>query len=308
MLLNIVLFGLILFVVIILSLVFLTFNHIVQYFILKPSHYSYLRIVKKTWWTSILWTLVMIGSTYSLSILSDSIIFRISATLLFLAVLFGINALNQKRIISEDGAKNDYFKKSMIASFGVSFLIIIITFIVYFPNKIISVTDKAKFLTQIDFITTCDPALNSLNEFCISNGNLMYGLYNENNRQIVAFIQLTPSNRMELLKRFKFEKIDTSKMDSYSFYAMENKIKNTVAPIGIQTVIPKRVGLQDVFEFSQSNTAISMNIGSSFHFKQTFYLICDGVSQRDCSVQMIFDTKSNILLLVEDVDYYLVLK
>ena len=300
-------FGLMLLVVIP-SLVFLTYNHFIQYFLLKPSHHGFLKTLKKTWWTSILWVLVIFGSFITLSILPDSMITRILVTLLFLAVLFGINALNQKRMISEEGAKKDYFKKSMIASFGVSFLIIIITFIVYFPNKIISVTDKAKFLTQIDFITTCDPALNSLNEFCISNGNLMYGLYNENNRQIVAFIQLTPSNRMELLKRFKFEKIDTSKMDSYSFYAMENKIKNTVAPIGIQTVIPKRVGLQDVFEFSQSNTAISMNIGSSFHFKQTFYLICDGVSQRDCSVQMIFDTKSNILLLVEDVDYYLVLK
>ena len=219
-------FGLMLLVVIP-SLVFLTYNHFIQYFLLKPSHHGFLKTLKKTWWTSILWVLIIFGSFITLSgFLPDSMITRILVTLLILAVLFGIIALNQKRLISEEGAKKDYFKKSMIASFGVSFLIIIITFIVYFPNKIISVTDKAKFLTQIDFITTCDPALNSLNEFCISNGNLMYGLYNENNRQIVAFIQLTPSNRMELLKRFKFEKIDTSKMDSYSFYAMENKIKN----------------------------------------------------------------------------------
>ena len=125
--LTIVLFSLMLFVVIVLSLVFLTYNHFVQYFLLKPSHHGFLKTLKKTWWISILWTLVMIGSTYSLFILSDSIILRISATLLFLVVLFGINALNQKRMISEEGAKKDYFKKSMIASFGVSFLIIILS-------------------------------------------------------------------------------------------------------------------------------------------------------------------------------------
>ncbi len=300
-----------LFVVIILSLVFLLYNHFVQYFLLKPFHHGFLRTLKRTWWTSILWASVIISSLFSiLPDLPDSMITRILVTLLILAVLFGINALNQKRMISEEGAKANYFKKSMIASFGVSFLIIIITFIVNFPNKIITVSDKAKFLTHINFRTTCDSTgtLKSLNEFCISKDNLMYGLYNENNLELVAFIQLSPSNRMELLKRFKFDKIDTSKMDLFSFYAMDNKIKNTVTPIGIQTVIPKRVGLQDIFQYSRPNTSISMSMASSYIFKESFSLVCDGVSEGDCSVQMIFDTKSNILLLVEEVNHPLVLK
>ena len=296
-----VFFGLILLVVIVLSLVFLTYNHFVQYFLLKPSHHGFLKTLKKTWWISILWTLVMIGSTYSFFILSDSIILRISATLFFLVVLFGINALNQKRMISEEGAKKDYFKKSMIASFGVSFLIIIITFIVNFPNKIITVSDKAKFVTHIDFISSCNTTLKYLNERGFSKGDLLHAFYNEDEMELVAFIQLSPADRIELMQQFKFEKIDTSIMDSYHFNIMNNDIKSAVDPIGIQTISPKRIGLHDIYQFSRSNAAVLMNMSSSYKFGDSFPLKCDKYLEHYCYVEMIFDTKNNILLLVESI-------
>ena len=298
----IILFGLMLFVVIILSLVFLTYNHFVQYFLLKPFHHGFLRTLKRTWWTSILWASVIISSLFSiLPDLPDSMITRILVTLLILAVLFGINALNQKRMISEEGAKAKYFKKSMIASFGVSFLIIIITFIVNFPNKIITVSDKAKFVTHIDFISSCNTTLKYLNERGISKGNLLHAFYNEDEMQLVAFIQLSPADRIELMKQFKFEKIDTSKMDSYDFNIMNNDIKSAVEPIGIQTVLPKRIGLDNIYQFSRPNAAISINMASSFEFGESFPLKCDKYLEHYCYVEMIFDTKSNILLLVESI-------
>jgi len=295
-----VFFGLILLVVIP-SLIFLTYNHFVQYFLLKPSHLGFLKTLKKTWWTSILWVLVIFGSFITLSILPDSMITRILVTLLFLAVLFGINALNQKRMISEEGAKKDYFKKSMIASFGVSFLIIIITFIVNFPNKIITVSDKAKFVTHFDFISSCNTTLKYLNERGISKGNLLHAFYNEDEMELVAFIQLSPADRIELMKQFKFEKIDTSKMDSYDFNIMNNDIKSAVDPIGIQTISPKRIGLHDIYQFSRSNAAVLMNMSSSYKFGDSFPLKCDKYLEHYCYVEMIFDTKSNILLLVESI-------
>jgi hypothetical protein len=226
---------------------------------------------------------------------------RILVTLLILAVLFGINALNQKRMISEEGAKKDYFKKSMIASFGVSFLIIIITFIVYFPHKIITVTDKAKFLTHIDFISSCNTTLKSLNERGIANGDLLHAFYNEDEMELVGFIQLSPADRIELMKQFKFEKIDTSQMDSYYFNIMNNEIKSAVDPIGIQTISPKRIGLDNIYQFSRPNVAISMNMSSSYKFGDSFPLKCDKYLEHYCYVEMIFDTKSNILLLVESI-------
>ena len=296
-----VFFGLILLVVIP-SLIFLTYNHFVQYLLLKPSHLGFLKTLKKTWWTSILWVLVIFGSFITLSILPDSMITRILVTLLFLAVLFGINALNQKRMISEEGAKKDYFKKSMIASFGVSFLIIIITFIVNFPHKLITVSDKAKFVTHIDFISSCNTTLKYLNERGISKGNLLHAFYNEDEMELVAFIQLSPADRIELMKQFKFEKIDTSKMDSYDFNIMNNDIKSAVDPIGIQTISPKRIGLDNIYQFSRPNVAISMNMASSYEFGESFPLKCDECSEQYCYVEMIFDTKSNILLLVENIN------
>jgi len=226
---------------------------------------------------------------------------RILVTLLFLAVLFGINALNQKRMISEEGAKKDYFKKSMIASFGVSFLIIIITFIVNFPHKLITVSDKAKFVTHIDFISSCNTTLKSLNERGISKGNLLHAFYNEDEMELVAFIQLSPADRIELMKQFKFEKIDTSQMDSYYFNIMNNDIKSAVDPIGIQTISPKRIGLDNIYQFSRPNVAISMNMASSYEFGESFPLKCDECSEQYCYVEMIFDTKSSILLLVESI-------
>ncbi len=295
-----VFFGLILLVVIP-SLIFLTYNHFVQYLLLKPSHLGFLKTLKKTWWTSILWVLVIFGSFITLSILPDSMITRILVTLLFLAVLFGINALNQKRMISEEGAKKDYFKKSMIASFGVSFLIIIITFIVNFPHKLITVSDKAKFVTHIDFISSCNTTLKYLNERGISKGNLLHAFYNEDEMELVAFIQLSPADRIELMKQFKFEKIDTSKMDSYDFNIMNNDIKSAVDPIGIQTISPKRIGLHDIYQFSRSNAAVLMNMSSSYKFGDSFPLKCDKYLEHYCYVEMIFDTKSNILLLVESI-------
>ena len=295
-----VFFGLILLVVIP-SLIFLTYNHFVQYFLLKPSHLGFLKTLKKTWWTSILWVLVIFGSFITLSILPDSMITRILVTLLFLAVLFGINALNQKRMISEEGAKKDYFKKSMIASFGVSFFIIIITFIVNFPHKLITVSDKAKFVTHIDFISSCNTTLKYLNERGISKGNLLHAFYNEDEMELVAFIQLSPADRIELMKQFKFEKIDTSKMDSYDFNIMNNDIKSAVDPIGIQTISPKRIGLHDIYQFSRSNAAVLMNMSSSYKFGDSFPLKCDKYLEHYCYVEMIFDTKSNILLLVESI-------
>ena len=298
----IILFGLMLFVVIILSLVFLTYNHFVQYFLLKPFHHGFLRTLKRTWWTSILWASVIISSLFSiLPDLPDSMITRILVTLLILAVLFGINALNQKRMISEEGAKANYFKKSMIASFGVSFLIIIITFITSFPHKIITVTDKAKFLTHIDFISRCNTTLKSLNERGITKGDILHAFYSENEMELVAFIQLSPSDRIELMKRFKFERIDTSKMDSYHFNIMNNDIKSAVDPIGIQTISPKTIGLDNIYQFFRPNAAISMNLASSYEFGESFPLKCDEYSIHYCYVQMIFDTKSNILLLVESI-------
>jgi hypothetical protein len=296
-----VFFGLMLLVVIP-SLVFLTYNHFIQYFLLKPSHHGFLKTLKKTWWTSILWVLIIFGSFITLSgFLPDSMITRILVTLLILAVLFGINALNQKRMISEEGAKKDYFKKSMIASFGVSFLIIIITFIVYFPHKIITVTDKAKFLTHIDFISSCNTTLKSLNERGIANGDLLHAFYNEDEMELVGFIQLSPADRIELMKQFKFEKIDTSQMDSYYFNIMNNEIKSAVDPIGIQTISPKRIGLDNIYQFSRPNVAISMNMSSSYKFGDSFPLKCDKYLEHYCYVEMIFDTKSNILLLVESI-------
>jgi len=295
-----VFFGLILLVVIP-SLIFLTYNHFVQYLLLKPSHLGFLKTLKKTWWTSILWVLVIFGSFITLSILPDSMITRILVTLLFLAVLFGINALNQKRMISEEGAKKDYFKKSMIASFGVSFLIIIITFIVNFPHKLITVSDKAKFVTHIDFISSCNTTLKYLNERGISKGNLLHAFYNEDEMELVAFIQLSPADRIELMKQFKFEKIDTSKMDSYDFNIMNNDIKSAVDPIGIQTISPKIIGLHDIYQFSRSNAAVLMNMSSSYKFGDSFPLKCDKYLEHYCYVEMIFDTKSNILLLVESI-------
>jgi hypothetical protein len=226
---------------------------------------------------------------------------RILVTLLFLAVLFGINALNQKRMISEEGAKKDYFKKSMIASFGVSFLIIIITFIVNFPNKIITVSDKAKFVTHFDFISSCNTTLKYLNERGFSKGDLLHAFYNENEMELVAFIQLSPADRIELMQQFKFEKIDTSKMDSYDFNIMNNDIKSAVDPIGIQTISPKRIGLHDIYQFSRSNAAVLMNMSSSYKFGDSFPLKCDKYLEHYCYVEMIFDTKSNILLLVESI-------
>ena len=226
---------------------------------------------------------------------------RILVTLLFLAVLFGINTLNQKRMNSEDGTNRDYFKKSMIASFGVSFLIIIITFIVYFPHKIISVTDKAKFFKHIDFISSCNTTLKSLNERGIANGDLLHAFYNEDEMELVAFIQLSPSDRIELMKRFKFKRIDTSKMDSYYFNIMNNDIKSAFTPINIQTISPKRIGLDNIYQFSRPNVAISMNLASSYEFGESFPLKCNECSEQYCYVEMIFDTKSNILLLVENI-------
>jgi hypothetical protein len=299
----IIVFFYLLLIIIIPSLVFLTYNHFVQYFLLKPSHHGFLKTLRKTWLTSILWVLVIFGSFFTLSILPDSMITRILVTLLFLAVLFGINTLNQKRMYSEEGTNRDYFKKSMIASFGVSFLILIITFIVNFPHKIISVTDKAKFFTHIDFISSCNTTLKSLNERGIANGNLLQAFYNEDEMELVAFIQLSPSDRIELMKRFKFKIIDTSKMDSYYFNIMNNDIKSAVTPINIQTISPKRIGLHDIYQFSRPNAAISMNLASSYEFGESFPLKCEQFSEHHCYVQMIFDTKSNILMLVEEINF-----
>jgi len=228
---------------------------------------------------------------------------RISATLLIIAVLFGINTLNQRRMNSEEGAKMNYFNKSMIASFGVSFLIIIITFIANIPHKIIPVNDKAKFFTNIDFISSCNPTLKLLNERGIAKGDLLYALYNKDNRELVAFIQLSPSDRKDLMKRFKFERIDTSKIDSYFLNVMGNVINNSITTLGIQTIYPKIIGLQDIFQFSSLNTAISMNMESSYLFEESFSLECNEFSEHHCYVQMIFDTKSNTLLLVEEINY-----
>ena len=299
--LAIVLLYLLLLFIIIPSFFFIAYNHIVQYFLLKPFHSGFLRTLKRTWWISVLWASVIIYSFYILSDLSDSMITRISVTLLIIAFLFLINVLNQKRMISEEGAKKDYFKKSMIASFGVSFLIIIITFIVNFPNKIITVSDKAKFVTHFDFISSCNTTLKYLNERGISKGNLLHAFYNEDEMELVAFIQLSPADRIELMKQFKFEKIDTSKMDSYDFNIMNNDIKSAVDPIGIQTISPKRIGLDNIYQFSRPNVAISMNMASSYEFGESFPLKCDECSEQYCYVEMIFDTKSNILVLVESI-------
>lgn len=299
----IIVFFYLLLLIIIPSLVFLTYNHFVQYFLLKPSHHGFLKTLRKTWWTSILWVLVIFGSFFTLSILPDSMITRILVTLLFLAVLLGINTLNQKRMNLEEGTNRDYFKQSMIASFGVSFLILIITFIVNFPHKIISVTDKAKFFTHIDFISSCNTTLKSLNERGIANGDLLQAFYNADEMELVAFIQLSPSDRIELMKRFKFKIIDTSKMDSYYFNIMNNDIKSAVTPINIQTISPKRIGLHDIYQFSRPNASISMNLSSSYEFGESFPLKCDQFSEHYCYVQMIFDTKSNILMLVEEINF-----
>jgi hypothetical protein len=296
----ILIFGLIL-IVIVPSLVFLSYNHIVQYFLLKPTHHGFLRTLKRTWWTSILWVLSITSSFYILFTLPDSMIIRISVTLLIIAVLLGITILNQWRMNSEDGAKRNYFNKSMIASFGVSFLIIIITFIGSIPHKIIPVTDKAKFFTNIDFISSCNPSLKLLNERGIAKGNLLYALYNEDDMELVAFIQLSPSDRKDMMNRFKFERIDTSKMDSYHLNVMDNDINNAVTPLSIQSIYPKRIGLQNIFQFSHPNNVISMNMESSNLFEESFPLKCNEFSEHYCYVQMIFDTKSNILLLVEDI-------
>ena len=300
--LAVVFFGLILLVVIP-SFLFLTFNHFVQFFLLKPLHHGFLKTLKKTWWISIFWTLAIIGSFIILSILPDSMITRILVTLLILAVLFGINALNQRLFYSEEGTNKDYFKKSMIASFGVSFLTIIIIFIPNIPHKIIPVNEKAKFFTHIDFISSCNTTLKSLNERGIANGDLLHAIYNEDEMELVAFIQLSPADRIELMKQFKFEKIDTSKMDSYYFNIMNNEIKSAVDPIGIQTISPKRIGLDNIYQFSRPNVAISMDIASSYQFGESFPMKCDEFSEHHCYVQMIFDTKSNILMLVEEINH-----
>lgn len=294
-------FFVLMLLIIIPFLVFLTYNHFVQYFLLKPSHHGFLKTLRKTWWTSILWVLIIFGSFLTLAILPDSMIYRILVTFLFLAVLFGISTLNQKQMNSEEGINRDYFKKSMIASFGLSFLIIIITFILFFPHKIISVTDKAKFFTHIDFLSSCNNTLKSLNERGIANGDLLHAFYNEEKMELVAFIQLIPSDRIELMKRFKFKRIDTSKMDSYHFNIMNNDIKSAVTNINIQSISPKNIGLDDIYQFSRPNAVISMNLASSYEFGESFPLKCDQFSEHYCYVQMIFDTKSNILMLVEEI-------
>jgi hypothetical protein len=204
---------------------------------------------------------------------------------------------------SEEVANTDYFKKSMIASFGVSFLIIMIMFIFYFPNKIISVTDKAKFYTHIDFVSSCNTTLKSLNERGIAKGDLLHAFYNEDAVKLVAFIQLSPADRIELMKQFKFEKIHTSKMDSYDFNIINNDIKSAVDPIGIQTISPKEIGQNNIYQFSRPNASISMDMASSYQFGESFPLKCDEFSDQYCYVQMIFDTKSNILMLVEEIHY-----
>jgi hypothetical protein len=285
------------------SLVFLIYNHFVQFFLLKPLHYGFLKTLKKTWWISFFWTIVIIGSFFTLAILPDSMITRILVTLLILAILFGIHVLNQKRMNSEEVANTDYFKKSMIASFGVSFLIIMIMFIFYFPNKIISVTDKAKFYTHIDFVSSCNTTLKSLNERGIAKGDLLHAFYNEDAVKLVAFIQLSPADRIELMKQFKFERIDTTKMDSYHFNIMNNDITSAVDPIGIQTISPKEIGQNNIYQFSRPNASISMDMASSYQFGESFPLKCDEFSDQYCYVQMIFDTKSNILMLVEEIHY-----
>ena len=300
--LAIVLLYLLLLFIIIPSFFFIAYNHIVQYFLLKPFHSGFLRTLKRTWWISVLWASVIIYSFYILSDLSDSMITRISVTLLIIAFLFLINVLNQKRMISEEGAKKDYFKRSMIASFGVSFVIIMIPFIGNIPHKIIPVSDKAIFLKNINFISSCNSTLKLLNERGIVKGNLMYGLYNKNNMELAAFIQLSPTDRKDLMNSFKFEKIDTSKMDSYFLNVMDNNIYNSVTSVGIQTILPKRIGLQDIFQFSRYNTSISMSMASSYMFEESFPLKCNEFSESHCNVHMIFDTKSNILLLVENIN------
>jgi hypothetical protein len=90
-------------------------------------------------------------------------------------------------------------------------------------------------------------------------------------------------------------------MDSYDFNIMNNDIKSAVEPIGIQTVLPKRIGLDNIYQFSRPNAAISINMASSFEFGESFPLKCDKYLEHYCYVEMIFDTKSNILLLVESI-------
>ena len=295
--LAVVTFGLILLLVIP-SLLFLTFNHFVQFFLLKPLHHGFLKTLKKTWWISIFWTLVIIGSFITFWRLPDSMITRILVTLLILAVLLGINALNQKRMNSEEGINRDYFRKSLITSFGVSFLIIMSIFIPTIPHKIIPVTDKAKFLTHLEFYSSCNNTIKSLNERGIAKGDLLHAFYNEDDEELVAFIHLSPSERIELMNRFKFERIDTSKMGSYHFNIMNNEIKSAVTPIDIQTISPKRISQDNIYQFALSNAAISMNLASSYEFGES--LNCDQLGDGSVYLQMIFDTKSNILMLVEE--------
>ena len=121
--------------------------------------------------------------------------------------------------------------------------------------------------------------------------------------ELVAFIQLSPADRIELMKQFKFERIDTSKMDSYYFNIMNNEIKSAVDPIGIQTISPKRIGLHDIYQFSRPNAAISIDMASSYQFGESFPLKCDQFPEHYSYVQMIFDTKSNILMLVEEINH-----
>jgi hypothetical protein len=84
---------------------------------------------------------------------------------------------------------------------------------------------------------------------------------------------------------------------------MNNEIKSAVDPIGIQTISPKRIGLHDIYQFSRPNAAISIDMASSYQFGESFPLKCDQFSEHYSYVQMIFDTKSNILMLVEEINH-----
>ncbi len=167
----------------------------------------------------------------------------------------------------------------------------------------ISVTDKAKFYSHIDFISSCNTTLKSLNERGIAKGDLLHAFYNEDEEELVAFIQLNPADRKELMERFKFDRIDTSKIDSYSFYIMRNDITSADTLLGIQTISPKEIGQNNIYQFSRPNASISMDMASSYQFGESFPLKCDEFSDQYCYVQMIFDTKSNILMLVEEIHY-----
>jgi len=282
-------------------------KYLVYNSIFKQDKINFKELIKKSWFFSSLWY-VLICILFIVYLLisdnTDNLIIRIIVSLSFAFILLLLNYINLKRIEPLNSINKKLFIIFYAIGFSSSMIIVGLQFYEFYPNKIIKLNNISVFNDKISHLYICDSNLKNINLNFNQNKGVLYAEYNKTNERLVIIKKVEEDQEKNLFSKLLFNKINKGYLDSnYIYFDNDDnkRLKDPTKIFKLNDFKTNTISQSIVYSYSIENPSFLMDCATSYHYHYYKILNCNALNEHVLNVDLFYDKLSKCLVLVGEV-------